>query len=858
MHKLILKRNSGECSVMASAEDSSVPKKTLSDLKVVELRNELEKRGLEKTGCKATLVERLSKVLEEDGEDPETYEFELTADSTPSKANSNVVEENSGGQGSVEEMEEAEEEEEKDESIDPDALQLSIEDEEKLLNEEEETYEKARDDTQVEDTTAKDVSETSVPGEEKSSAVEEGTGDNVDTSVKKEGDVREDSPAKKAKRFVPSSNVIASCRSHVRNGAAATPGKDAAKPAGKLAKDGSKRVVASPSSGRNVWVSGLSSSTRAADLKALFSKHGKVVAAKIVTNARTPGARCYGFITMGTLDQATKCIQHLHRTELHGKMISVERTKQEPGAALKRSEAKTNLALKAKAAAEATATPAASTETKSEGATAKPVSVKKKTTLASAAAVPKKKAAVKATGKQKTSAVKKVVKKDVISEDDLVVIDEKTDKDDAAKDKPREKRAPRDRSRERSRDRRPHIRSRERPPFVRRRFSRPFHDRGMVRGSRFFRRAPFLRRAATTPFFRGRGGFRSSFGMQPRPSLTDTLTFRKIKEEHMRTREREEERRSFQESLRQKELERRQREEAFRLEREREHLRIEREKLEREKLEVIRLEREKQRLERERIQREREDLRQRQLMAGRVEERAEPARRMKRPVAPERREDDAYWAEKKRSHSRTDYPSSAAVPAKLPPPPPPQQSRSADRLDHHFSSSHHHSSHHSSHHRHHTTSPANIPSASGSMFPSSGRPADYRSGPPVGAAPPSASRRSGPPVRSEWRQASDSAPPRREHRFSDSDVGKAYGGSSSSSRGFPSSWSKPSFSSSQSWDARKDSAWNGSADDGRWRTGGSGSGGGGYGSGGVSNGSLGSHGGSGSFGERFSSSSRRY
>lgn len=30
------------------------------------------------------------------------------------------------------------------------------------------------------------------------------------------------------------------------------------------------------SSGRNLWVSGLSSSTRAADLKSLFSKHGKV------------------------------------------------------------------------------------------------------------------------------------------------------------------------------------------------------------------------------------------------------------------------------------------------------------------------------------------------------------------------------------------------------------------------------------------------------------------------------------------------------------------------------------------------------------------------------------------------------
>ncbi|XP_026554912.1 scaffold attachment factor B1-like isoform X2 [Pseudonaja textilis] len=85
-----------------------------------------------------------------------------------------------------------------------------------------------------------------------------------------------------------------------------------------------------PSSGRNLWVSGLSSSTRATDLKNLFSKYGKVVGAKVVTNARSPGARCYGFVTMSSSEEATKCISHLHRTELHGKMISVEKAKNEP------------------------------------------------------------------------------------------------------------------------------------------------------------------------------------------------------------------------------------------------------------------------------------------------------------------------------------------------------------------------------------------------------------------------------------------------------------------------------------------------------------------------------------------------
>ncbi|XP_034610957.1 scaffold attachment factor B1-like isoform X2 [Trachemys scripta elegans] len=87
---------------------------------------------------------------------------------------------------------------------------------------------------------------------------------------------------------------------------------------------------ASSSSGRNFWVSGLASTTRATDLKNLFSKYGKVVGAKVVTNARSPGSRCYGFVTMSTAEEATKCITHLHKTELHGKIISVEKAKNEP------------------------------------------------------------------------------------------------------------------------------------------------------------------------------------------------------------------------------------------------------------------------------------------------------------------------------------------------------------------------------------------------------------------------------------------------------------------------------------------------------------------------------------------------
>merc|ERR1712038_1333206 len=90
--------------------------------------------------------------------------------------------------------------------------------------------------------------------------------------------------------------------------------------------DEKKKVVASS---RNLWISGLSSTTRATDLKVVFSKWGKVVGAKVVTNARTPGARCYGYVTMNSSEDASACIKNLNRTELHGKMITVERAKVE-------------------------------------------------------------------------------------------------------------------------------------------------------------------------------------------------------------------------------------------------------------------------------------------------------------------------------------------------------------------------------------------------------------------------------------------------------------------------------------------------------------------------------------------------
>jgi len=88
-----------------------------------------------------------------------------------------------------------------------------------------------------------------------------------------------------------------------------------------------QKVSQNSSNGRNIWVSGLSQSTKASELQSIFSKHGKVVSAKIIKNARM-SSRCYGFITMENSEQVTKCINQLNKTDLHGRNISLSRVSQ--------------------------------------------------------------------------------------------------------------------------------------------------------------------------------------------------------------------------------------------------------------------------------------------------------------------------------------------------------------------------------------------------------------------------------------------------------------------------------------------------------------------------------------------------
>lgn len=84
-------------------------------------------------------------------------------------------------------------------------------------------------------------------------------------------------------------------------------------------------------------MSGLTSSARASDLQSLFKKHGKVIAAKIIKSSKG-SSKYFGLVTMQSVEDAEKCIQHLNKTEFDGKTITVEKNKLEE----KKSDKETN------------------------------------------------------------------------------------------------------------------------------------------------------------------------------------------------------------------------------------------------------------------------------------------------------------------------------------------------------------------------------------------------------------------------------------------------------------------------------------------------------------------------------------
>nr|XP_012298527.1 SAFB-like transcription modulator isoform X8 [Aotus nancymaae] len=379
----------------------------------------------------------------------------------------------------------------------------------------------------------------------------------------------------------------------------------------------------SGSSTKNIWVSGLSSNTKAADLKNLFGKYGKVLSAKVVTNARSPGAKCYGIVTMSSSTEVSRCIAHLHRTELHGQLISVEKVKGDPS---KKEMKKEN---DEKSSSRSSGDKKNMSDRSSKGGMVRTqASIKKEEKRSSEKSEKKEsKDTKKIDGKdekndngasgQTSESIKKSEEKKRISSKSpghMVILDQT--KGDHC------------RPSRRGRYEKIHGRSKEKD-----------------RASLDKKRDKDYRRKEILTFEK----------MKEQRLKEHVFRFERLRRAMELRRRREIAERERRERERIRII--REREERERLQRERERLEIERQKLERERMERERLERERIRIEQERrkeaerIAREREELR-RQQQQLRYEQ--EKRNSLKRPRDVDHRRDDPYWSDNKKLSLDTD------------------------------------------------------------------------------------------------------------------------------------------------------------------------------------------------------------
>ncbi|KAF5280037.1 hypothetical protein FQR65_LT03292 [Abscondita terminalis] len=74
---------------------------------------------------------------------------------------------------------------------------------------------------------------------------------------------------------------------------------------------------------RFLWVSNITNSIKATELKQFLSKIGKVITAKIVTD----GKKCYGYVVMDNIQDGKECVKILNNTMFEGRKITVSFTR---------------------------------------------------------------------------------------------------------------------------------------------------------------------------------------------------------------------------------------------------------------------------------------------------------------------------------------------------------------------------------------------------------------------------------------------------------------------------------------------------------------------------------------------------
>ncbi len=80
--------------------------------------------------------------------------------------------------------------------------------------------------------------------------------------------------------------------------------------------------------GKKIYVGNLPWSTTSASLEALFSAHGTVQSAEVISDRETGRSRGFGFVEMDSDDACQRAIEALHGADVDGRPITVNEARE--------------------------------------------------------------------------------------------------------------------------------------------------------------------------------------------------------------------------------------------------------------------------------------------------------------------------------------------------------------------------------------------------------------------------------------------------------------------------------------------------------------------------------------------------